>query len=492
MEENTKDIHQSIIAKITKDFKLEDVLVYITIFTTATTVFSFALRGLWYSYQCGYFHALNIDMSYLKMDETFSLYAVLGFIVIMLLFLGTNIVAYWCVANKRSLWFIGPLILETVIFFFYVSMMTQTDGLEIMTDIIQNRQGKAYLGLVIRVIILFILVNLYGMVYGIFQRIWKLPKQHNVRFLPQNEKDIKAILIYFSVIFVFTISYAWWIGVSNGNNKTDFKVTIMRSDSLEENVLEDKYIFNGSEENVLYNLYAVLYENEESYLLAYMYYDKSQLHIDKEKQKVIGKEAVVTIYKDLIELNKNSNQSERETSSDSVAENSGNIVNEQGDSNTENRNMEIVFAIIIGVVLGGGISYFSWERTRKKVNRNVQGHAASMLYYDLKSIEQYLKEERRLVNIRYSKGWQNMVMKCSFLDDNSVAYLYRVYQEVYNYNTSFKQRLKSKDKFKKEKLNSYEKIRELLWNSLITDESYIYNDTYIKILNELQRVKDRK
>ena len=60
----------------------------------------------------------------------------------------------------------------------------------------------------------------------------------------------------------------------------------------------------------------------------------------------------------------------------------------------------------------------------KKEQINQEKHAASMLYFDLMSIEDYLKNERGAVNIRYSSDWQNMISNCAFLLPDNIMFLH--------------------------------------------------------------------
>jgi len=64
---------------------------------------------------------------------------------------------------------------------------------------------------------------------------------------------------------------------------------------------------------------------------------------------------------------------------------------------------------IIGVFFTGVVTYIIEEIKRKRRRKEQEGHAASILFYDLKSIEYYLKEERDSVNLRYSDDWQGIV-----------------------------------------------------------------------------------
>lgn len=93
-----------------------------------------------------------------------------------------------------------------------------------------------------------------------------------------------------------------------------------------------------------------------------------------------------------------------------------------------------------GAVAGGAIAYFMECRFRKKDKKEGESLFSSILYYDLKSIENFVLHERSSVDIRYSQQWQDLISNCSFLTDLQVEHLYNVYDSVYNFDHFFKNR----------------------------------------------------
>ena len=93
----------------------------------------------------------------------------------------------------------------------------------------------------------------------------------------------------------------------------------------------------------------------------------------------------------------------------------------------------LISALIGGVctLLGGWLVYHFQSGTQKR-------QAASVLYYDLKSIESYLKTEGSSVNIRYFSEWQSIVAECTFLKPDDVEQLYKIYDLVYDYDYHYR------------------------------------------------------
>ena len=135
---------------------------------------------------------------------------------------------------------------------------------------------------------------------------------------------------------------------------------------------------------------------------------------------------------------------------------------------------------IIGVFLASILAHVLWIVQEGRKNKESESHAASILYYDLKSIEGYLVGERSSVNLRYSSEWQQMVAGCSFLKDEQVKELYNIYDEVYNYNYFYKLKEDKKEAVIKEDIPQYKALKNVFLNE---SED---NTKYAEILKELR------
>jgi len=97
---------------------------------------------------------------------------------------------------------------------------------------------------------------------------------------------------------------------------------------------------------------------------------------------------------------------------------------------------------LIGVLVGGLLTFASQRHSIKLENKKEQLHNTALLLYDLKSIEKYFKNYWKKqkdiyfpqTSIRYSCDWQQMVAKCTFLNFSQVQFIYLVYDYVYGFN----------------------------------------------------------
>ena len=146
----------------------------------------------------------------------------------------------------------------------------------------------------------------------------------------------------------------------------------------------------------------------------------------------------------------------------------------------QNKGMADAMTEIMGVFLASILAHVLWIVQERRRNKESKSHAASILYYDLKSIEGYLVGERSSVNLRYSSEWQQMVAGGSFLKDEQVKELYNIYDEVYNYNYFYKLKEDKKEAVIKEDIPQYKALKNVFLNE---SED---NTKYAEILKELR------
>lgn len=129
-------------------------------------------------------------------------------------------------------------------------------------------------------------------------------------------------------------------------------------------------------------------------------------------------------------------------------------------------------------LLGGWLVYYSQSGAQTR-------QAASVLYYDLKSIESYLKTERSSVNIRYFSEWQSIVAECTFLEPDDVEQLYKIYDLVYDYDYHY--RLKEeRGAVAKDDISQYKELKKVMF--YLSDyrlDLEKYNSKYKKLLETL-------
>jgi hypothetical protein len=136
-----------------------------------------------------------------------------------------------------------------------------------------------------------------------------------------------------------------------------------------------------------------------------------------------------------------------------------------------------LLSAFLGAIAGGALTYITEIRLRKEDRKQQERHYASMLYYDLRSIENYVLKEESSVDIRYSSDWQSIVSECTFLKPSYVENLYKIYDLVYNFNYHFKEQKKvGEDKLKTD-------IKEFM--KLVSIFMHNSDATYKDVMREL-------
>lgn len=466
----------------------------IAICSMLVTITALIIKCMWFFYEWGFFSTYNINTAYIDMNNGGILYSLLGYIGIAILFLISNCIVYFLLIEKKGLGFIIFFLGEVILFFTMVFILANVNILDALKEMIDKQQQMEYLKMFRSTVYFFLMVNVYGLVMSIASLIYKKcinRKNKGVRYRNSNEAAeinrggyVRALTIIVLIVLVLVESIAmFFMGVYHGNNKKDFKIITERIDPANDSLLSTNSKFKVLDSDEYFQFYAVLFENNSNYIITYLYNVEDKLYINRDYQKIINKENIETRYMkdinnikeiynlDLIkdqEYDENNYAEEKDKMSDSL--------------------ISAIVGAVIGSLIGGFFAYLLNERNRKKEKINIESHASALLYYDLKSIEYYLTKERRMVNLRYSDDWQNMISNCMFLTQDSIEAIYQIYDEVYNYNDFYAQKRKCEAAFSFSDIPQYKELKRLMFSS--SEESIDekkYNSDYHAILSELKK-----
>ena len=441
----------------------------IGIFTVVITSIAFCIRGFYYLYEWGYYNAIGVNRIYIDVEGLGTIYYVIANLGLAALLIISNYFTYVCWTSKKKLHIGFLLILEYIAFFGVIFASSNINFLEYFRSLFTENGQESFLLLSLKVFLIIFVFNLYGIYVGI-----KKKKEIQDKIPIDN---LKEAIIFFILVIILEGAITYFIGMSSGHDRKDYKVILENIEVEREGNIEDKYVFTI--ENRKVRLCPILYENNEIYIISYLCRDNQKVFIDNVHQKIISKVDVETLYFENIFT---FNEEQRIDNVESIE-----LTQKRG---VEQR-MDSLVGAIIGAVFGSLGTYFIEFVKRNKEKKALESHAASILYHDLKSIEQYLREEKQFVNLRYSQEWQNMVTDCFSLDDESIMYLYKIYDEVYNYNASFVEKSRSGKKFQKRKLVSYKKLNRLLFDLKKNgNENVAYSIEFDRLMKKLGKIKD--
>lgn len=142
-----------------------------------------------------------------------------------------------------------------------------------------------------------------------------------------------------------------------------------------------------------------------------------------------------------------------------------------------------LISTVIGAIVSFAVLYCQTRSEKKKMERQ----AAALLFYDLKSVEDYLQYEELNVNLRYSEEWQDMLSKCLCLKSRNIQKLYKIYDAVYNYNYYYEHRMQ--DHMVKKEDWEYKSLYKEIYKESNTKE---YNEVYKQVMDELEAYMKNK
>lgn len=457
METNSKANMEQVEVKTLKE--------YVTIISLVVTGVAFILRGMIYFYWCGYFEAFHIDKGYLSVSSDNSLYFVLLLVGAATVVCAMNYWVYLCYRNRDKATYIITLIIEYILFSAFIFYLLYVeDGQSFEYFQATGWDGVTY---VCKEALFYIVVfNIYGVMYSficeVYQKVSRGKLFESVfkgalEILKiENIKELLAFIISLLVVSSVLGAFLFFQGMNRAESKKDFRI-IEEIYDADIDIVDEKYLF-ATDRQVRKQYYVVLYETEEKYILASLYVDTQGVEKDVNRQKVISKDDIVTYYCWNIEEFFAERYGILLEENEVITEE--NVERNEKTGDTDGLEITIIGAVAASVFTGI-CTYIVEEIKRKRKQRAEEAHAASMLYNDLTSIENYLRYERSSVNIRYTVEWQKLVSDCMFLDDQEIAYLYKIYDEAYNYNYHYALAEKAGAVIK-ETIPQYCKLQELL------------------------------
>lgn len=128
---------------------------------------------------------------------------------------------------------------------------------------------------------------------------------------------------------------------------------------------------------------------------------------------------------------------------------------------------ENLMAAALGAIVGGFVTFATESYFRKKEARENEKLFASILYYDLMSIMDYVYNEVSSVDVRYSGEWQSLIAHCTFLKSEYISWIYKIYDSVYNYDYTMKMRKEDNTFHTKEEIEDYIKLQNYFMENCV-------------------------
>lgn len=272
--------------------------------TLCVSLLAIFFKVMWYYYQLGCFSAYKIDKSYIDVSENSVIYIfrILGMALLLafsnwvfyMLCRKKNVVKIQTVINGIVLLCIEGLILIGIVF-----LITDTNIFIAVYQVYKRRYWWKCLEYIGYIFIMLFVFNMFGLYMGVINSILE-KKQH----LKKRKSIIKEIINVVGIVCTLAVSlpfafYTYGLNIMRDN--VEFKIIIENQVSDEENYIRNvlngnnQYIFQSTVTKDKYNVFAVVYEDSNEYVVATI---KNSGKIDFDLQKTISKSNVQIYYID--------------------------------------------------------------------------------------------------------------------------------------------------------------------------------------------------
>ena len=271
---------------------------FCTLFSAFTFILFWYTRTLAYCYQSGTFHMYNISSKYIEINDNF-FFQLIEYIAISTIIIFSNFIFISIHVNttKEFARFIRKLlffVIEISAIFFIVAFLTYSNINQVLSEI------RGY-NIITYIILLFVLVcfvvtiNIFAIEIIVYSDHTASSKEDSKNSTASGDSPKTYIMIsLITAILLIPLSYFW--GVYEDHIRTSYK--IVQEDISNQNKYPSKYEYKINNDKSLF--YAIVYENDNIYILCPIYHDDSENHIDKNQTKIIDKNGITTFQFDNI------------------------------------------------------------------------------------------------------------------------------------------------------------------------------------------------
>ncbi|MBD5096099.1 MAG: hypothetical protein HDT40_03675 [Lachnospiraceae bacterium] len=268
----------------------------------ATLIFSLGLwiiKSIWYVYWSGKFSVYRIDECYINADNENIFLQIIQLVSIYVVWMTINYGYYKiAIAEDKSKWHLKRklkkfvfCLTEIAIVFFLASILNNSSIFEIFDEI----TVEIVIAYIVVGFLIYIVLNMYAIVFLIVERIErKNISNENVKKKITKEQLIKEIIFYIIVTVAIELIVIFIVAKQQEYNKCDYKVIVIKSEELVEN--EFQVIYKNNHDK--YQIFPIVYENQDCYIVTRLYNDNGKIKIDYNYQRIIEKKEQEVIYVD--------------------------------------------------------------------------------------------------------------------------------------------------------------------------------------------------
>lgn len=267
------------------------------IITVLFTIGIWFVKGLWYVFWSGRFSVYNIDRNYINADSENVLLEIIEMGAVLIIWLFVNYVYYRVTFDKDNLRFTWKYFGKKVLFwgiemgivFFCWFRNSLSNLLELFTE-------TGWMGVLLVILLMWFtcfLINLFALEYiGEIKRIKRKERKKEKTAKKRKRRSMKELIFLLGFTASFELVMFFFLGTQVEQGRSGFKMIMTK---VNEDT-ETKYSIQSGEEDELYKVFPIVYENGDCYILTRLYKEEGEIKIDYDYQQVIGKENVETTY----------------------------------------------------------------------------------------------------------------------------------------------------------------------------------------------------
>ena len=277
---------------------------FCTLFVAITAIFGWLIRGYGYAYQSAKLSVYNINKSYITLNENFFL-EIIKYICLGIGYLLINyIYVYVYFANKKDTVKFHFRRKVCIFFLFVIEgggilLLAILQGKQNIFDFYREMRGYNGITLLVCFILLFgtaILYNLLGIqiVRSTKKRRKDIEDVTTNMPKPTISNKYTSFIMWVSPVLAMPLLVLGVSGFFMETQRTSFKVVPEQMlEAQSNNDLTDGTIFRLKDNNQ-YSLYAVVFENEDVYILCQLSKFEGKISLDRDCQKIVSKDGLIT------------------------------------------------------------------------------------------------------------------------------------------------------------------------------------------------------
>lgn len=316
---------EKVIEKI-RDFSAKDFTKFSAFVAVIFSISLWITRSMGYFYFLGRFSVYNIDKSYIDVWSNGFWIEVIRTILLCIVLVGINYIYYQLSIKKQRLKKVCFIFLEFIVL---IGWIVWQDGIEIFEIFKDLSSGsiKSVVTFVITSASVVSTLNIYGIVFSVYYKLSAIKRkviakkkklvktkiekkgsgikeeqdsQDSSDSKPDNKRNKKYTYVIMSFLIACSIEFVvmYIMGISYEKQRSAFKFVAEEMELVE----GDKYVISNEQNGKFYYAYAVIYENQDVYILSRIFQNEECWKIDTNILKVIDKKEVSTYYTDTIDI----------------------------------------------------------------------------------------------------------------------------------------------------------------------------------------------